>query len=58
MCVFLPGLLSSVVVWCLTLRVQGSKATELIDYKVLGVFACECDRVKPRALGDITSLGE
>lgn len=55
---FLPGRLSSVVVWCLTLRVQGSKATELIDYKVLGVFACECDRVKPRALGDITSLGE
>lgn len=54
---FLPGRLSSMDVWCLTLRVQGSKATELIDYKVLGVFACECDRVKPGALGDNNLFG-
>lgn len=56
---FLPGHLSSMVVWCLTLRVQGSKATELIDYKVWGVLVRECDSgVKPGVLGDNNLLGK
>lgn len=54
---FLPGRLSSMVVWCLTLRVQGSKSVELIGCKVWGVLAREFDRVKRGSLGDNNLFG-
>ena len=40
--------------WCLILRVQGSKATELIDVTGLGVCG-PCDRAKLRFSGTINS---